>query len=165
LYFFVEGFYFMVGLVDVLNELNSVGSDSLGAVNKIDESRWIIGGEDDFPIQIELLEGDGSFLIYGTGIRATSAPVFAPIMVTLFVEGLHGHSLGKYGICPGPVTVTIYQKLTWHPEYTPQRLAAEITCHRMLTECFLEGVLIESDDHQVSLQDLHDNQPMLPLRH
>lgn len=158
----------MVRLVDVLNTLDSsdsADSDVLGAVNKIDDNRWIIGGEDEFPIQIELLEGEVNFLIYGTGIRATSAPVFAPIMATLFVEGLHGHSLGKYGICAGPVTLTIYQRLMWSDEYTPDRLAAEIACHRMLTECFLEGVLIEGDDHQVSLQDLHDNQPMLPLRH
>ena len=86
-------------------------------------------------------------------------------MITLFIEGLRGHSLGSYGICPGPVTITLYQKINWHPSYCLERLVAEIACHRLLTECFLEGAAEQGLDHQLSLKDMHGDQPILPHRH
>ncbi|MCE2517454.1 MAG: hypothetical protein J4F41_06390 [Alphaproteobacteria bacterium] len=155
----------MDDLLEVVESLALVDPKCIGPVQKVDDRRWIIGGEDIFPVQIELLEGDHGVLLYGTGIRATGEPVYAPIMITLFIEGLRGHSLGSYGICPGPVTITLYQKIIWDASYGLDRLVAEISCHRLLTECFLEGAAEEGHDLQLSLKDMHGDQPILPHRH
>ncbi len=160
----------MGSLVEVLNKLCDVstqntGNNPLGIVNKIDDRHWIIGDHSVFPIQVELLDDDNSFLIYGTGVRATGEPVYTSFMVTLFVEGLFGHSLGRYGICPGAVTITIYQKVIWLEHYTIERMTAEITCHRLLTECFLEGAAADIEIFGGLPQHRHDDIPILPMCH
>lgn len=155
----------MSDLVFVLDQMGSVSSAHLGTINKIDDRRWIIGDDDIFPIQIELLEDTSNFLIYGTGMRSTGEPVYTPLMSTLFIEGSNGHSLGRYGISPGMFTITVYQIFTWNEEFTVERIAAEITCHRLLTECFLEGVAADEENYGLSLNNSKTDQPILPMRH
>ena len=155
----------MCDLNVVLDQLGTASSALLGKINKIDDRRWIIGDDETFPIQIELLEDKASFLIYGTGMRATGEPVYTPFMNTLFIEGLNGHSLGRYGISPGMFTITVYQIFTWNDDFTAERITAEITCHRLLTECFLEGVAAEEEDYSLSLNNSKNDQPILPMRH
>ena len=127
----------MAALVDLLVRLDEEKDQDIGFVDRVEDHRWIIGDHDVFPIQIERLESRDSFLLYSTAIRETSEPVLLPMMISLFIEGLNGHSLGNYGICPGPVTLTLYQKISITPAYSLDRLKAQIACHRLLTECFL----------------------------
>lgn len=155
----------MSDLVSILDQIGLVSSSNLGQINKIDDRRWIIGDDNIFPIQIELLEDKSSFLIYGTGMRSTGEPVFTPLMSTLFIEGLNGHSLGRYGISPGIFTITVYQIFTWNEDLTAERIAAEIACHRLLTECFLEGVGADEEGYGLSLYNSKNDQPILPMRH
>ena len=124
----------MGSFVDLMVRLEDESNPDIGTVDHVDDNRWIIGGQDLFPVQIELLQGEASFLLYGTALRETSEPVFLPLMISMFIEGLNGHSLGNYGICPGPVTLSLYQKITITPHYNLERLKAQIACHRLLIE-------------------------------
>lgn len=155
----------MCDLIEVFESLCEIESDVLGSVNRIDDRRWIFGDKDNFPIQIEYTEGDDGFLIYGTALWENGEPVLAPLMVTLFVEKLFGHSIGGYGISPGPVTITIYQHVKWKNHFDADRLIAEVSCHRLLTECFIQGVAFSDDENNMALTDIHGDQPIIPFRH
>ena len=155
----------MGSLVDLMNGLAAEDDPDIGIVDHVEDHRWIIGDQDVFPVQIELLEGGQGFLLYATALRETSEPVLLPMMISLFIEGLNGHSLGNYGICPGPVTLTLYQKIAMPPHYSLDRLKAQIACHRLLTECFLESGYNRHEDLTLILDEGKNDPPILPFRH
>ena len=155
----------MIIAASLFQKLSSLEEDYIGPLTMVTPSRYVVGGGDVFPVQLETLEQSDRFIIYGTGIRQTAEPVLAPIMTTQFLENLSGHTLGNYGICAGPVTLTIYQVITLNPQYTLDRLAAEIVCHRMLVECFLESEFTPEENWPKTVQDLVDNTPILPFHH
>ncbi len=150
---------------DLLSQIDDIDMGFTGDVKHVEKGRWIVGNEDNFPIQIELLEQKNRFIIYGTGVRETGAAVLSSIMATQFLEHLSGHSLGNYGICPGPVTLTVYQIIQIKSGYNLERLGAEIVCHRMLTECFLEADFDPDDCWPKTVQDLEDISPTIPFHH
>ena len=152
-------------LVDLMNRLQIENDPDIGMVDHIDDHRWIGGGHDIFPIQIEMLQGGDCFLLYGTALRETSEPVFLPLMISMFIEGLNGHSLGNYGICPGPVTLSLYQKITITPQFSFERLKAQIACRRLLIECFLDAGYDRSEDLTLISGMGENDPPILPFRH
>ena len=137
----------------------------IGMVDHIDDNRWIIGGQDIFSVQIELLQGETSFLLYDTALRKNAEPVFLPMMISMFIEGLSGHSLGNYGICPGPVTLSLYQKITITPQFSLERLKAQIVCQRLLIECFLEAGYDRHEDLTLISDEGQNDPPILLFRH
>ncbi len=151
--------------MDVFHRLLQLDDCNIGTVQQVEDHRLIIGQADLFPVQIERMEQEDRFLLYATGVRETAEPVFLPMMITLFLEGLNGHSLGEYGICPGPVTVTLYQKIICSKGYSIERLAAQIACHRLLTECFLEADYVPPAASPSFSTYGHHDQPILPFRH
>ena len=155
----------MGSLVDLMVHLEDERDPDIGLVDHIDDNRWIIGGQDIFPIQIELLQGGTSFLLYGTALRETAEPVFLPLMISMFIEGLNGHSLGNYGICLGPVTLSLYQKITITSHYSLERLKAQIACQRLLMECFLDAGYDRHEDLTLMSGMGENDPPILPFRH
>ena len=155
----------MASVNSVLSKLEGMDTAYTGSVDRINLDHWIIGGDKKFPIHIETLTQLNRFIIYGTGVRETGAPIYTPIMTTQFLENLNGYALGNYGICPGLVTMTVYQIITVKFEYTPDKLASEIVCHRMLTECFLESEFYPEDGWPKTVQDLEDISPIIPYHH
>ena len=102
----------MIAIKKVLEKIENAGFDDMGPVVEADRGRWIIGDDAAFPVQLErLVEGD-SYLLYSTAIRQTGAPVQSPLLKTMMLENLCGLNLGRYGICAGPVTLTLYQRIT-----------------------------------------------------
>ena len=155
----------MGSFVDLMVRLEDESDPDIGIVDHIDDNRWIIGGQDIFPVQIELLQGETSFLLYGTALRETAEPVFLPLMISMFIEGLNGHSLGSYGICPGPVTLSLYQKITITPQFSLERLKAQIACQRLLIECFLDAGYDCHEDLTLMSGMGENDTPILPFRH
>ena len=148
-----------------LKNLVNLDQDFIGTVTPITDRHWHCSSDTLLPIQIETLAQSDRFILYGTGIRKTGEPVLTSILNTQFLENLTGHSLGNYGICAGPVTLTIYQIITIRPCYSLDRLAAEIACHRMLVECFLESNFDPEDSWPKTMKDLEDISPLLPFHH
>ena len=155
----------MTCVINVLSQLNVMDTDYTGQVYQVSPCHWIIGGDEEFPIHIEALEQPHRFIIYGTGLRQTGAPIYSSMMSTQFLENLNGYALGNYGICPGLVTMTVYQIITMRADYSIERLAAEIVCHRMLTECFLDAEFDPDDDWPRTVQELEDSSPITPFQH
>ncbi len=155
----------MGSLVDLMVRLEDESDPDIGMVDHVDDNRWIIGGQDIFPVQIEMLQGGTSFLLYGTALRETAEPVFLPLMISMFIEGLNGHSLGNYGICPGPVTLSLYQKITIPPRYSLEKLKAQIACQRLLIECFLDAGYDRHEDLTLITGEGQIDTPILPFRH
>ena len=155
----------MANVTQLLNLLDQIDTSFTGQVNRLSQNHWYIGENDVFPIHIETLVQSDRFIIYGTGMRETGEPIKNSIMTTQFLENLNGYSLGNYGICPGLVTLTVYQIITIKNEFSADRLASEIVCHRMLTECFLETEFYPEDDWPKTVQDLEDNSPIVPFHH
>lgn len=150
---------------DFLSKLNSSEFGDLGAVVEAGRNRWIIGDDTQFPVQIEQLATKGDYLLYATAIRKMGEPVYISMIKTLFIENLKGMSLGRYGICFGPVTITLYQNLRVDHRFCTEKLAATITCHRMLMECYLEGDASVMDDHQAPQKLFAKDELLLPFRH
>lgn len=155
----------MPSVFSLLNKLETMDPVYTGPVDRINLNHWIVGGNEAFPIQIETLAQPERFIIYCTGVRETGAPIYTPLMKTQFLENLNGYVLGNYGICPGLVTMTVYQIITMKPDFSLDRMASEIVCHRMLTECFLESEFFPDDDWPKTVQDLEDNTPIIPFHH
>lgn len=155
----------MGSLSRLMAVLSAEADDSFGTIDQIEDHRWIIGDGDIFPVQIEELYSGNMALIYATALRETSEPVLLPMMITLFIEGLSGHSLGNYGICPGPITLTLYQKITLNENTQHDRLKAQIACHRLLMECFLMSEYDRSQDLTLLADYNTADQPILPFRH
>ena len=155
----------MTTALTLLKNLPAMDQAFIGTVRQQSAKHWLIGEGEHFPLHIESLEQKNRFIIYGTGIRNSAEPVETPIMTTQFLENLVGYCLGNYGICAGPVTLTIYQVITAGPDYSLDRLAAEIVCHRMLVECFLESDFDPEQDWPKTVQDLEDVSPILPFAH
>lgn len=155
----------MTVVMQILKQLNDIDTEFTGPVNSISHNHWIIGDDNIFPIHIETVAQPNRLIIYGTGMRDTGEPITNSIMTTQFLENLNGYSLGNYGICPGLVTLTVYQVITIHGQFSAERLATEIVCHRMLTECFLESEFYPEDDWPKTVQDLEDNTPIIPFQH
>lgn len=150
---------------NLLDKLNSSEFGDLGTVVEAGRGRWIIGNDDQFPVQIEQLATEKNYLLYATAIRSTAEPVFVSMMKTLFIENLKGLSLGRYGICFGPVTITLYQHLKVEFETPPEKLAATLTCHRMLMECYLDGDAALDEDQITSRLTFAREELLLPFRH
>ena len=136
----------MVAIKKVLKSIENAGFDDIGVVVEAGPGHWVIGDEDILPVQLERLADGESYLLYATVVRKTAEPVYIPFIKTLFMEQLMGHCLGRYGICAGPVTITLYQKITICSPASAERLAATIACHRMLMDCYIEGNIDLDDD-------------------
>ena len=136
----------MVVIQEVLESIENYEFDNIGAVAKVSHGRWIIGDEPILPVQIERLSEAGEYLLYATVFHKTAEPCYTSLMMTMFTEQLAGHSLGSYGICVGALTMTLYQRMTIRTPAAAERLAAMITCHRMLMDCYIGGDFDFEDD-------------------
>lgn len=155
----------MPSIQKMLQSINEIGFGDLGAVVSAKDGRWIIGDDTLFPLQIERLAAKDHYLLYATAVRATAEPVYVSLMKTMFVENLQGMSLGRYGICFGPVTLTLYQQLVFDRHFSAEKLAAMMACHRMLIECYLEGDSASLEDVPFSrLLSMMDG-TVIPFRH
>lgn len=146
---------------NVLQSIENTGFDDLGPVEEVEKGHWIIGDDHIFPVQLERLAERETYLLYTTAIRQTGEPVYAPFIQTLFLENLSGHSLGRYGISAWPVTLTLYQWIRISSPASAERLAALITCHRMLMDCYLSSRDNDDDDHYLPVSK--DNTAMVIL--
>lgn len=149
---------------NVLQSIENAGFDDLGPVEEVARGHWIIGEGCIFPVQLERLAESENYLLYTTAIRQTGEPVTAPFIQTVFLENLSGHSLGRYGICAGPVTLTLYQQISINTPASAERLAALITCHRMLMDCYISSGFSQDDEFFQPVTK--ENEAMvLPFRH
>jgi len=155
----------MASLGRLLSALAENESHDIGMVSGFGDHRWIIGDEQNFPVQIETLAPDGMILLYATGTRQGGEPVIAPIMETFFLEGLCGHSLGSYGISVGPVTLTTYQRMRLSSTFTLGKLVTSIICHRMLIECYLNADFSPPDDGWPLEKSVLSDAAIIPHRH
>ncbi len=157
--------WFMASLGRLLLALAEDDRQEVGMVSQLGETRWIIGDDENFPVQIEILVPEKNILLYATGIRSGGQPVLAPMMETLFLERLYGHSLGSYGISVGPVTLTTYQRIALSGQFNMGKLVTSIICHRMLMECYLNADTDISDDGWLLENPALSDAPILPHRH
>lgn len=148
----------------LLKSIENTSFDDMGTAVEISHGHWIVGEDDPCPVQLERLADGDTYLIYATMIRRTGEAVCQPFMTTLLMEQLCGHSLGRYGISAGPVTLTLYQRIVITNPASAERLAAMIACHRMLMECYIDGGADMDDDAILPAHD-HDNGMFLPFRH
>ena len=154
----------MVAIHKVLEKIENAGFDDMGPVVEADRGRWIIGDDGVFPVQLERLVESDSYLLYSTAIRQTGVPVQTPLLKTMMLENLYGLNLGRYGICAGPVTLTLYQRITISTPSSAEGLAAMITCHRMLMDCYIEGAFDSEDDQHLDLNQL-ETPMVIPFCH
>ena len=154
----------MIAIKKVLEKIENAGFDDMGPVVEADRGRWIIGDDAAFPVQLERLVESDSYLLYSTAIRQTGAPVQSPLLKTMMLENLCGLNLGRYGICAGPVTLTLYQRITISTPSSAEGLAAMITCHRMLMDCYIEGAFDAEDDQHLDLNHL-ETPMVIPFCH
>lgn len=155
----------MTSLGRLLLALAEDDRHEIGMVSQLSETRWIIGDNQNFLVQIEILVPKKNILLYTTGIRAGGEPVLAPLMETFFLERLCGHSLGSYGISVGPVTLTTYQRITMNKQFNMGKLVTSIICHRMLMECYLNADIDTYDDGWPLEKPVLSDAPILPHRH
>ena len=136
----------MVAIQKVLESIERYEVGEIGDVAKVSQGHWIIGDEPILPVQLEKLSEVGEYLLYATVFHKTAEPSYTPLMTTMFMEHLSGHSLGSYGICVGALTMTLYQRMTIRTPAAAERLAAMIICHRMLMDCYIGGDFDPEDD-------------------
>ena len=104
-------------------------------------------------MQLERLVESDSYMLYSTAIRQSGMPVQSLLLKTMMLENLYGLNLGRYGICAGPVTLTLYQRITISTPSSAEGLAAMIF-HRMLMDCYIEGAFDTEDDQHLDLNQL-----------
>ncbi len=155
----------MVDVSGLMQRLCNGEQDDIGMVNHVEDHRWIVGDHDLFPIHVEKLASEQGVLLYATILRETSEPVYLPLISTLFIEGISGHSLGRYGICSGPISLSLYQKLDLGEANGLEQLKSQIACHRLLVECFLETEITNPEVKDPVSADQGLDHPMVPLRH
>ena len=155
----------MLTMPEMLKSINETSFGDLGSLVNVKNGHWVIGGDSLFPLQIEMLAEDNRYLLYSSAIRSTAEPIYVSLMKTMFIENLQGMSLGRYGICLGLVTITIYQQIKLDQINTNEKLAAMMTCHRMLMECYLEGDATMVEDLPYSPLLSMMNSTVIPFRH
>jgi len=155
----------MVDVSGLMQRLCNSEDDDIGMVNHVEDQRWIVGDHDLFPIHVEELVNGQGVLLYATILRETSEPVYLPLISTLFIEGISGHSLGRYGICPGPISLSLYLKVDLNETDELEKLKSKIACHRLLVECFLETEMTNPEAFDPVSTESGLEHPMVPLRH
>ena len=133
-------------LVDNLMHLvDEINDHDLGKISYSEDGHWVLGDDSHFPIQLEPLSHIDEIIIYGTFVKNTGEPIYTPILASMMLENMIGTSLTGYGICPGPVTFTIFSKVSTLT-MTPAHLVELVSGMRQLIDYIRLSTSLSSND-------------------
>lgn len=144
----------------LLLSLDDINDHGLGNISHSDNGHWVLGDDNHFPIQIDPLIRIDEILIYGTFIKTTGEPVYTPILSSMMLENIIGTTLEGFGICPGPITFSIYSKISIL-KMTTDEMIELIARMRQLIDYVRISVAITNDGG--TRPDLADHDTLLPL--
>lgn len=139
----------MVQIEQLMDVLQRKPRRNQGKIQTMEWDRWVMGVDIPLPIQVEKLEAEDQIILYVTALREKQEVVLAPLIVTLFLEGLSGspisdNPMGRLGICPGPVTITVFQRLNIGG-FSPARLSHAVNGFRRAALPLLESARTPDD--------------------
>ncbi|HCP18740.1 MAG: hypothetical protein CBC12_14265 [Candidatus Puniceispirillum sp. TMED52] len=143
----------------LLLSLDEMGDHDLGKISHSEDGHWVLGDDSHFPIQIDPLLNIDEILIYGTFVKTSGEPIYTPILTSMMLENMVGTTLDGYGICPGPVTFSIYSKISIFA-MTPEQMIELIAGMRQLIDYIRISTAVSGD--YVDLPDRHENDTLLP---
>ena len=143
----------------LLLSLDEMGDHDLGKISHSEDGHWVLGDDSHFPIQIDPLLNIDEILIYGTFVKTSGEPIYTPILTSMMLENMVGTTLVGYGICPGPVTFSIYSKISIFA-MTPEQMIELIASMRQLIDYIRISTAVSGD--YVDLPDRHENDTLLP---
>ncbi|MGA1019662.1 MAG: hypothetical protein ACO3TT_03960 [Candidatus Puniceispirillales bacterium] len=129
-------------LMDLVDEIDDHG---LGKISHSEDGHWVVGDDSHFPIQLEILSHIEQVIIYGTFVKNSGEPIYTPILSSMMLENMIGTTLTGYGICPGPVTFTIFSKVSTST-MTPPHLVELVSGIRQLIDYIRLSTSLSSED-------------------
>lgn len=134
-------------LVDNLMHLvDEINDHDLGQISHSEDGHWVLGDDSHFPIQLEPLSHIDQIIIYGTFVKSSGEAIYTPILTSMMLENMIGTTLTGYGICPGPVTFTIFSKVS-NLSMTPPHLIELISGMRQLIDYVRLSTSLSADDN------------------
>ena len=135
----------------LITRAGNMASQELGRMSRPDPGHWLFGDDHHFPIQIEQLAGGDHVLIYGSFAQTNGEAVYTPLLSAMLLENMIGFTMGKYGICSGVVSFTVFRKACIG-KTKPQQMVCLVTEMRQKVEYLrslriLNGEVAEVDEY------------------
>lgn len=130
----------------------NMATEELGEMSMPDRGHWLFGDDDHFPIQIEQLRGGTHILIYGSFAQTDGEAVYTPLLSAMLLENKTGFTLGKYGICSGLVSFTLF-RLVRIGKTTPQQVVEWVAEIREKVEYLRSLRILNGEEMEVDEWD------------